>query len=114
MRIQRRKITKKDKANYQKYLLSKKWKEFRERAFEFYGKECGRCGNRHRLEIHHRTYRNIYNETLSDVIVLCKHCHKSAHKIKNRNKAGKFSRSRNAFYIKSPVTYYPDRKRPST
>lgn len=39
MRIQKRKITKKDKENYKKYLLSKKWKEFRERAFEFYGKE---------------------------------------------------------------------------
>ncbi len=69
MIIERRKITNKDKINYQKYLLSKKWKEFRERAFEFYGKECGKCGNKHKLEIHHRTYRNIYHETLSSVSI---------------------------------------------
>lgn len=113
MRIVKRKITKNDKKNYQKYLLSKKWKSFRQKAFEFYGDNCGKCGSKYHLQVHHKTYRNIYKETLSDVIVLCDKCHKHAHKLKKRNQGSKSSRSRNAFYEKSATTFYPDRKRPA-
>lgn len=113
MRIVKRKINKKDKDKYKKYLLSDKWKLFRQKAIDFYGDNCGRCGNKKNLQVHHKTYRNIFKERLSDVIVLCSSCHKHAHKLKKRNQAGKWSRSRNAFYSKTPVTYYPDRKQPS-
>ena len=110
MRIEKRKI---DKKKYHKYLLSKKWKLFRQKALDFYGHCCGRCGNKYNIEIHHKTYRNIFNETLSDVIPLCDKCHNHAHILKRRNKGGKQSKSRNAFYTKTAVTFYPDRKRVS-
>ena len=47
MKLLKRKI---DKKQYYKYLLSKKWKQFRQKVFDFYGENCGRCGSKHNLE----------------------------------------------------------------
>ena len=98
----KKKITKKDKRKYHKYLLSKKWKDFRESAFEFFGRQCGLCGNKHKLQLHHKSYRNIFKETFADVIILCSHCHGIEHK-------GRFRQKRRT--DTETVTYYPNRKK---
>lgn len=72
-------ITQKDKDNYHDYLRSAKWKEFREKALDFYGNECGLCGSRYNLEVHHKTYINIFKEQLPDVMLLCQQCHYNHH-----------------------------------
>lgn len=45
-------------------------------------KVCQHCGGIEKLEVHHKTYENIYNELehLDDLILLCSKCH---HQYKN-------------------------------
>ena len=39
------------------------------------------CANRaERLHVHHRTYDNIFRETLDDLTTLCEDCHEAHHK----------------------------------
>jgi phage terminase large subunit GpA-like protein len=64
---------------YHEYLQSPEWKEFRNKAFEHYGKKCAHCKRTKRLQIHHVTYANIFNEKLEDVMVLCDLHHKKIH-----------------------------------
>lgn len=66
---------------YIAYLNSQKWKDFRIQALNHYGHQCTLCTNTSRLEVHHRTYKNLFNETLADVIILCHKCHKRHHGI---------------------------------
>lgn len=72
----------KDKEKYHEYLLSPEWKEFRKKAFEHYGKKCAHCKRTKRLQIHHKTYINIFNEKLEDVMILCELHHARIHGIK--------------------------------
>jgi hypothetical protein len=67
--------------DYQEYLLSKEWKEFRKKAFEHYGRRCSKCQTTKNLQIHHLHYDNIFNEKLEDVKVLCKKHHEETHGI---------------------------------
>ena len=39
---------------------------------------CRRCGAP-ATEVHHETYKRIYNERLSDLTALCSKCHEAAH-----------------------------------
>lgn len=67
---------------YQEYLESTKWKEFRKKAFEHYGRRCNKCQTTKNLQIHHLHYGNIFNEKLEDVRVLCKYHHEETHGLK--------------------------------
>lgn len=42
---------------------------------------CFRCGSRERLNVHHKNYKNLGNETDKDLVVLCENCHKKLHQI---------------------------------
>ena len=70
------------KEEYHNYLLSPEWRAFRIKVFEHYGKKCAECKRTKRLHIHHKTYENIFNEKLEDVIVLCELHHAKIHGIK--------------------------------
>src|SRR6266536_1144260 len=73
---------------YQEYLLSDEWEKRRnavlERARfgceEICSEESGwpRCRNR-ADDVHHLTYKNIFNEPLEDLVALCRECHKKRH-----------------------------------
>lgn len=69
---------------YQEYLESTKWKEFRKKAFEHYGRKCNKCQTTKNLQIHHLHYNNIFNEKLEDVRVLCKYHHEETHGINKK------------------------------
>lgn len=69
----------KEKSSYHKYLETDGWQERRQNALEAAGWRCQVCNNSERLEVHHRTYKNLGNETLDDVIVLCRGCHSKFH-----------------------------------
>ena len=66
---------------YRDYLKSDIWKEKRDMVFTKKGRKCEKCFSEHNLAIHHWTYRRIYNETLSDLFVLCNNCHYELHEI---------------------------------
>jgi GTP cyclohydrolase I len=64
---------------------------YRDRALEYYGEECMRCGSTEKLIVHHIDYNNIQSELgnhdISNLMVLCKPCHGRIH---NELKRGKF------------------------
>jgi len=64
---------------------------YRDRALEYYGQECMRCGATENLVVHHIDCQNIRsvlgNHSLENLMVLCKSCHGRIH---NELKKGKF------------------------
>lgn len=77
------------KIEYRNYLLSKEWFEIRNNLFKSRGKKCELCSSTTRIEVHHKTYKNIFNEQLEDLQVLCSECHSDIHKVKGTKKPQK-------------------------
>lgn len=64
---------------YKKYMRSKEWEVKRNEFRNAYGNKCKVCDSTDELHIHHWNYDNLKNETLDDVICLCKSCHFRVH-----------------------------------
>ncbi|MCY3740395.1 MAG: hypothetical protein OXH00_05190 [Candidatus Poribacteria bacterium] len=62
----------------EKYLESRNWKEKRERVLDRDRNLCI-CGER-ATYVHHKTYKNLGAEPLSDLIALCRNCHDGYHR----------------------------------
>ena len=68
------------RAIYHEYLNSNDWQNKRQDAFNVYGKQCDMCCSREDgLNVHHKTYENIFNEDISDLQILCASCHSNVH-----------------------------------
>jgi 5-methylcytosine-specific restriction endonuclease McrA len=66
---------------YHRYLRSsKEWATIKIELYASRGKKCEVCYSTYKLQVHHRTYKNIYNEEPSELVILCDVCHKKAHK----------------------------------
>ena len=63
---------------YRRYLQSDAWKTKRKAVLQAAGFRCRRCGAP-ATEVHHETYKRIYNERMSDLTALCGDCHEKAH-----------------------------------
>ena len=73
---------------YRRYLQSDTWKTKRKAVLQAAGFRCRRCGAP-ATEVHHETYKRIYNEQLSDLTALCGDYHEAAHSgKKQRRKEG--------------------------
>ena len=65
---------------YHEYLKSNDWKLKREEALDVYGKSCDVCySEKDGLHVHHMTYKNIFNENMQDLQILCPSCHEKEH-----------------------------------
>lgn len=65
---------------YKDYLQSHEWKMKAQQKRNQEGNRCQLCNaNKTMLHVHHRTYQNLYNEEMSDLVVLCDKCHKKFH-----------------------------------
>lgn len=67
--------------NYREYLTTDKWKRVSSLVKQRDGGTCRVCNSAHRLNAHHRTYKNVGNELdhLDDLICLCQVCHELFH-----------------------------------
>lgn len=63
---------------YELYLNSFDWYIKKLQVFERAGGRCEMCGKIGFTEVHHKTYKNLGNEPISDLIALCPDCHKLA------------------------------------
>mgnify|MGYP001764851904 CR=1 FL=1 len=63
---------------YREYLKSEHWHGVRKRSLARVGHCCQRCGDGGRLEVHHKHYRSLGRELVTDIEVLCHHCHLAA------------------------------------
>lgn len=66
---------------YHKYIMSRQWREHPARLAELAasGFRCRLCnddGSESPLEVHHRTYANLFNEEAGDLTTLCRCCHR--------------------------------------
>lgn len=65
---------------YRDYLNSPQWQEKRSELFRLKGYKCVECGSAKRVQAHHISYRNIFNENVAtDLIPLCIICHYKLH-----------------------------------
>ena len=66
---------------YNDYLKTKHWQRFRKRALKRADNHCQLCASVLDLNVRHNSYERIGRERKSDVIVLCRRCHKHYHGI---------------------------------
>ena len=73
----------KKKSKYLKYLKSKEWGIIRTDMCEMYNSTCQDCLKKVKFpQVHHLTYKNLYNEEPEDLTLLCRKCHEKRHGIK--------------------------------
>lgn len=74
--------------SYRQYLRSEHWADVRRRFWASnLPKTCGGCGAGRGLHLHHRTYKRIGAEWLTDLILVCADCHNAVHDFENRTGA---------------------------
>ncbi len=66
---------------YHEYIMSRHWREHPARLAElaasgFRCRLCNHDGSESPLEVHHRTYANLFNEQVGDLTTLCRRCHR--------------------------------------
>lgn len=66
---------------YLSYIQGSVWKKLRSRIIKQRGSCCERCGKTKNLQVHHKTYKRLFNEKDSDLEVLCRGCHMKEHGI---------------------------------
>lgn len=71
--------------NYAIYLSSIEWKQKRLKVLERDRFICQGCLNNKANEVHHLTYKHVYNEFLFELISLCKPCHDKLTNLDNQN-----------------------------
>lgn len=69
---------------YLAYLDSPEWQAIRQKVLDRDGHKCTHCGSTKILQVHHRTYKRLFHERLSDLVTLCKKCHMALHKRKRK------------------------------
>lgn len=60
---------------YKVYLRSPQWRDKRERVFARDGGICQACLKRRASQVHHLTYKYVFNEPLFDLTSICDLCH---------------------------------------
>ena len=67
--------------SYQDYLDSDMWKDKKRIFLSNVGRKCcHKCGTKIGLNIHHKHYENLGNESSKDLVILCFKCHEEEHK----------------------------------
>lgn len=71
------------KEKYIEYINSEKWnlKKLDCLSNPYYGRpyECFLCRKNGALQVHHLSYKHLFNENDDELIILCKKCHKEMH-----------------------------------
>jgi 5-methylcytosine-specific restriction endonuclease McrA len=63
---------------YAEYLKSQHWLQFRLTVLAFWNGECCLCTSK-ACDVHHRHYRTVGHERLTDCVPLCRKCHTRVH-----------------------------------
>lgn len=90
---------------YEAYLRSATWRKKRHEVMDRDDHCCQKCGSGWDLQVHHLTYRNLFDEPLEDLVTWCKSCHVAYH-----GPAKVFNRKTARGELK-PVTTYVDKTR---
>lgn len=69
---------------YRDYLDSEEWRELKLDLLMNRGCRCEECFDDkqpNELDVHHKTYERIFNELETDLILLCRRCHRLEHNL---------------------------------
>lgn len=55
------------------------WQEKRKERLSKDNNRCYSCDTTKRLQVHHITYKRLYNENITDLVTLCRSCHQEVH-----------------------------------
>ena len=69
---------------YDEYLRTPEWTQRSLAVRKQAGWRCSACGSQNRLQSHHLTYRRRGYERPSDLLVLCRDCHRLVHQDRAR------------------------------
>ena len=91
---------------YLSYLTSAKWKAKRKQVIARCNGVCERCQQRQVRNIHHKHYDTLGDEPLSDLLGVCRPCHREIHgldkvKQKKRYRKGSKRKKRNELRLKA-------------
>lgn len=78
VRLAKRSLKRRHSKLYNEYMPSGAWRKKKIEVFKHYGRACANCGSRNNLQVHHKTYKRLGRERLSDLQVLCRECHRIA------------------------------------
>jgi 5-methylcytosine-specific restriction endonuclease McrA len=74
------------KDEYAEYLQSPHWKRRRQNFLVAHQYRCQECGldcsireRRHYINVHHKSYKRLWHEESSDLVALCRECHREEH-----------------------------------
>ena len=68
------------KQRYHEYLSSGEWKYKKAQRLKLANFKCDGCNDpKGAMEVHHLTYERIGMELLTDLVVYCSECHRTAH-----------------------------------
>lgn len=74
-----------NRSNYYEYLKTARWKRTKNNFLRD-NPECYICGTRLNRQVHHKTYERVGYEDKSDLLCLCRECHKVVHIFLHCNK----------------------------
>lgn len=79
-----------DYDKYLEYLSSTTWAKLRDQALKRDGYHCSICNSPYNLEVHHLKYPDVLGtEPISDLMTLCRDCHKKLEDYKKSHKANR-------------------------
>jgi 5-methylcytosine-specific restriction endonuclease McrA len=64
---------------YDEYLQSDSWYERRRLVMRRAGGMCEACGSARATQVHHRTYKHVFDELLWELAAVCDACHDRVH-----------------------------------
>lgn len=67
------------KVSYAKYLKTSHWKKVRREMLVRNNYRCQECGHGGFINIHHLSYKRLWEELGRDLAVLCRNCHRYEH-----------------------------------
>lgn len=68
---------------YKTHIQSREWREKRSAVILLARGKCERCGKWPVVNVHHLTYDNLGSEPLTDLMGVCRKCHKEIHSLWN-------------------------------
>lgn len=68
-----------NRATYERYIGSDRWRLRRERFFATHPRVCSCCESEDDVQVHHLTYVRFGDELDDDLLALCQRCHSLVH-----------------------------------
>lgn len=88
---------------YREYLKSEKWHKKRKLVMERDKGICQSCLSTQATQVHHKSYKNVFDEPLFDLVAICDPCHERYHDKKTWQRRGIAYNDRKTVSVKGKI-----------